>query len=645
MGIAQSSFEARPEQLEVVGPFALRSSSKKAIDILSEITTSLLTENSIFKLQDLLDPSQGCNELFIFISSTLDKQFQLLKVPDAKYPSKSATLGFVAQDKYAKSDTTDVAAARDAACNQISMFLVRLVTLMCALTASIKLNSQIALELSNNYKPTTVSDQRRMFLPVLPNRVNVDKATKDYFSVMRGTGKATLVAENPLLFRLKGTEKFIWNLARGLLYMDTGDRTPVFNISTDGYDNIPQGKSQAPAAPAGSVQTGVNVTKSSGASTTTTVPGSTGMPTSGGTRRLRRQRRVVTRRRRYVGGAIEQLYQVTLTEEPVISTGVDNPATGPKRYRFYLNNQGLCFSEPNVINFRTKGEELVGISLTVFLEEKFNQIINNRVNLVSEDSDKSISDAALNSGKAPTGDKYLSLKGISKESFTVFTRLSQAFSDKTGASPAGYRSFLLAKSLRENELDTKFCDDSWRGNVFTTSIAFTFLQLLYEEGRSDRIVTTEAGNELDKAIGDFVGAKLATLDPTATTKSFRSVLFAPLPTGLADFCKQSVASRTFRRPEQITVLTDAQRALRKLFDEHVGNVVRFVERVMTIKKRPIVGSTEYYFRLNEEFVKSSSGAIKLLESLIAEARTMLVKHFFEVERIYQSALVRVGDVR
>jgi hypothetical protein len=655
MGITQSSLDARPEQLETVGPFALRSTSKNAINILSTITTSLLTNNSIFKLEDLLDPAKGCNQLFIFISSTVEKQFALLKIPDPAFPSKSATLGFIDKEKYGKGETSEIATARQVACAQISLFLVRLVTLMCALTASIKLNDEIASSHVENIDLQSISKNDADFLPAAVPGIFMEDTAKEVFGILSSNGKTTVVKDNDKLVKLIGLDGFIWNLKRGLFYKEE-KRTPVFNFNVK-YEKVanaqvPPGAYAQPAP--GSVSTGAD---SLTGSSKTNIAQSTMLPglppanpagTRGGTRRRTlAQRRGTRRTRRYVGGAEITLVRINLTEVQVTSLGY-NDQIAPKRIAFYLNTKGEYFSERAVETFRriTNAELKPDpiSSLATLLDDRFKLILNNRVELVKENADRQLPQVGTTADVIPArkGDKYLSLKGIKKESYDVFKKLKEGLDAKTGASPAGYRAFLLASSYRGGILDTKFCEDSWRGSVFTSSIAFTFLQLLYEDGRSETPVTSEASEDLEKVASAFVGARLATQETVGTSKSFRNILFAPLPGGLDSFCKRPVASRVFNKPEQVAILTTAQKSLRRLFDAHVGAVVKFVERIMTIKRRP---TGDYYFRLNEQFVKSPLGALKLLESMIAEARDLLAKHYLEVEVTYNSALLKVGDVR
>ena len=653
MGITQSSLDARPEQLETVGPFALRSTTKNAINILSDITTSLLAENSLFKLKDLLskEKDKGCNDLFIFISSTVEKQFALLKIPDPAFPSKSATVGFLEKDKFGTKETPEISSARLVACSQISIFLVRLVTLMCALTASIKLSTTEAAAHERDVNLKTLKDssqERKAFLPKTISGTSVDEALIQFFKNIGD--KASIFGNDKKLQTLNGLDKYVWNTQRGLFYKDEG-RSPVFIISMNtetvtGYEPPPgayQGTSGSVSTGTGSI---TGTAKSNNVKSTGILPGLA----KGGfftRRRGLRANKSTRRHRRHVGGGEQlNLYHVILTEQPVGIFGLEHRAE-PIRIPFYFGLDGSFYRTEDIEIFKTKPikPRPRDISeLATFLDDIFKKIVTNRVDLVKEDGDLTIEQSTQSGTEdgSRKGNLYLPLKGINEATYIALEKLQKGLDSPIGASPAGYRAYLLASSLRSGILDTKFCEDSWRGSVFTSSIAYAFLQLLYEDGRSETPITSEAQEDLEKITNAFVGTRLATQEPTSTSKTLRNILFAPLPGGLDSFCKRPVASRVFNKPEQVAILTTAQKSLRRMFDAHVGAVVKFVERIMTIKRRP---TGEYYFRLNEQFVKSPLGALKLLESMIAEARNMLAKHYLEVELTYNSALLKVGDVR
>jgi hypothetical protein len=101
MGAAQSIEGATADQLARVGTFKLRSSEQLAVDALSEIVTKLLQKNNLFSLSKILNYPDGCKELFIVVSSTVDKEFQLLKFPEPRSRASMITMSFIDKDAYA----------------------------------------------------------------------------------------------------------------------------------------------------------------------------------------------------------------------------------------------------------------------------------------------------------------------------------------------------------------------------------------------------------------------------------------------------------------------------------------------------------------------------------------------------------------
>ena len=153
MGASQSTTSA--SRHAEIGPFMLDSKQKGAISVLSKIVDKLLSENNLFNLTKLL--TESCGDLYVIVSTTVQKEFQLLKFPDPRNPSHMATLSFVPKDTFPPK-YPDSVAARETACNAITHFLIRLITLAAACTASISRNSNIAKLLDITKREPSSSD-------------------------------------------------------------------------------------------------------------------------------------------------------------------------------------------------------------------------------------------------------------------------------------------------------------------------------------------------------------------------------------------------------------------------------------------------------------------------------------------------------
>jgi hypothetical protein len=79
--------------------------------------------------------------------------------------------------------------------------------------------------------------------------------------------------------------------------------------------------------------------------------------------------------------------------------------------------------------------------------------------------------------------------------------------------------------------------------------------------------------------------------------------------------------------------------LRDLYDEQIKAVVAIVRKVLAFKnagyrQAPIL-------QLDPIFMSHERGAMVALETIIAEARALLSKHYFEVEKTYYGALTSI----
>lgn len=137
-GTSKHAAAATEEMKERLGVFELGRKEKYAGSLLSLILSQMLEENRFFNIMELLGQNGGCSTLFMVVQSTVEKEFLRLKIPDPERSSTVTSVVSVPQTIYTKS--LGSRPSRTAICNNISHFLVRLITLMAALTASIKTN-------------------------------------------------------------------------------------------------------------------------------------------------------------------------------------------------------------------------------------------------------------------------------------------------------------------------------------------------------------------------------------------------------------------------------------------------------------------------------------------------------------------------
>lgn len=235
MGTTQSKTVA--ERHAEIGPFMLDSKQKAAIGILSKIVQQLLTKNNLFDLKDLLSTEKSCGDLFVIVSTTVQKEFQLLKFPDPRNPSHMATLSFLPKSSYPP-EYPDSVAARDSACNAIAHFLIRLITLAAACTASISRNPNVA-ELLDIARTESPAGDINKYIRNLPSDLSFSNSSlsNEVLAYLAPIFSQVDAVKRPNLYRYKTTYTYIIDAKRSVIYNASGTydegRTPVFKISMD----------------------------------------------------------------------------------------------------------------------------------------------------------------------------------------------------------------------------------------------------------------------------------------------------------------------------------------------------------------------------------------------------------------------------
>jgi hypothetical protein len=723
MGAAQSIEGATADQLARVGPFKLRSSEKLAVDALSEIVTKLLQKNNLFSLSKILNYPDGCKELFIAVSSTVNKEFQLLKFPEPRSRSSMITLSFIDKDAYS-SPSVEGDFTRRKACSEITRFLIRLVTLCAAATASISLNTNLGGVITDvpfesaGSESTLKKDVKNLpdkafkLGPIDPSIltllkewgfVEVDKA-RPYLLYFNGSSSPI-----PSVFPISGSgaqfgggsPDVVIDTRNSVVYAPRGEKSAVFGLKFElpseqlvqAYERAKR-PSAAPAVPgmvapqpqaynrygeydrrmdnmgrryepgAGpglgprpdpsryyDISPGPFPTGQSGTQTYRPDPfarplGTNITPTSlfpAPTRGAARTRRVKAHRRRTYkrraaaqsGGATSFLL-VTLSEfayEDVKCRDALNCA----KLVFTLDSQGNTLLVSDL-------ERGAGTPSSV----SFTARISDQLSKAPETSK-----IALLTPSVETADdrgKYVKIFEPTPKTYETFQHIVADISgSETGTGPAPYRAYLLASELdpSKTKLTTMFCLDKWAGKWLTSTLGYSLLQSLYNDGL-DGEPTSPAAEELQILAKNFIGDKLATEDtrPGEYAKHLGNLKFYPLPAALkTSFCARSGTAPPFTNiPADKDILTAAHQQLRKLYDAHIAAVVDIMKNVLTIR-RSRTDASDFRFRLNDKYFKDPRGAVATLEEDIQKMRRLIAKHYFDTEKVYRTALEQLSYTR
>jgi hypothetical protein len=169
---------ATERQRERVGVFSLRTKQKQSLIVLEDLIAQLMDEKNINSLMSLFTSGSNqinCTDMFIVLSSTLKKEFQLFKFPDYARPSDIIDVAYLPRVAYDEKYTNNK--ARNHLCEQIAWFMVRFTTIVFALTASLKIpqTSKFIESSKSLFVPTAIVTKELKFdLTKIDGYGNVD---------------------------------------------------------------------------------------------------------------------------------------------------------------------------------------------------------------------------------------------------------------------------------------------------------------------------------------------------------------------------------------------------------------------------------------------------------------------------------------
>jgi hypothetical protein len=669
MGATYSTIPgASEEQKKRYGVFSLRTKQNQTLILLNDLITELMSDSNIMSLMSLYKSgsTMDCTKMFLVLSTTLKKEFQVLKFPDPDRPSEIAELAYLPKSVYDEKFTKDN--KRAALCEQIAWFIVRFTTLIFALVSSLKISKTMKFEGAiNKIFVPKVSDIELKFditkingygymtlnsnlMFIKSNEVLIDKKQSIVFNgnatetgVARITFgpkrvRKTQTAIPQPQFQVSATENYAKQVERvqqvqaqlqaqqqkeesiikedefivTLYSCDAATNTCIQPTETIGYATTGVQTTSTGVGPNAGSNTGSNAGSNTGSNTGSNagskgsngassgigigLGGTASVATSGqqigGKRRSTRKYRNVRRRKTYkfVGGALPVgAFEFTLRTDGMTYTA-DNPSSL------------LSFNERVTNLLNSFANKYKGSENPFYPLDNITSSVKNRIERISE-----------------------VLKSVDENT-----------------SPAQYRSYLLATSTATNNgkplLNTAFCIDEWADKPVTTILSYALLDALFKDIKGNESKTTTTF-EYQKIVDQFVIRNI--MKPVVESKaptSFNELKFSKANEELADLCKRPefVISNTV----SIETLTNAHKSIRDLYDSHMQAVVQFITQKLITPK--LMGYRQQpKWILNPGFSTDEHGSVELLESLIQEARTMLVKHYFAVESIYITTLQKL----
>ena len=665
---------ATAEQKSQIGVFVLGRKESYAIDALSTILTKMLEANRLFDINKLLSDKaeEGCSSLFMVIQNAIDAEFMRLKFQDPKQSSTITGITTVPTAYYKESlkDRT----SRTILCNELARFLVRLVTLIAALAASIKTNREIKSLLQ--LKPTAPKEEA-FTVNRLVQTVEIRRVQKP----MNGTipdflkdGSFLTIVEKDKLLVIKGTPYAI-DLEKMILYDGNTSKTttPAFTIEIiDAGISLPTPPqpTAAPVAPTAPVQTNIEPrvpqelalpqalapvpVPQVRASNTTTVytnasrPGQGPLATSSlssaspvSQRRSTRRRKLTLRRstrrvRRQRGGGPDK--KTTLFRVSISSIGGATPVT----VVFLVNALGDTYE--NTASFATTGQTAVPVAIPIqtrlgnlFKEAGLGTHTTQKLEEV-DTKDRERKEEKFMGLQAK--DRALAISTIS----SIKGEFDKVNKDETGTAPAPYRAFLLASEPVGSGVFHMLCNDAWRGKWVTNVLVYSLFQSLFND-EEDGKMSPRTAEECRKMMKAFTQteAMRESVVPGATASSFSNLRFADL----SDVFKSSVCAQTGSEspkreesvPGDVAILRKAHNDLRLAYEAYIDKVIPFTMSIVKVVRALKDGvQQEVTFKLDPAFFTTEGTSLAFLEKKIAEARVLIGSHLLTVEKIYFEAM-------
>jgi len=693
MGSSQSRSTGTPQQAQqsyraesAVGRFSLTSKQTFNLQVLSDILVNILKENNLFNLSDVLGKNNGCNSLFIMLSSKLNKEFSTLRFPE---PSKQTlqTVSFIPKKTYEAAASTDV--ERKSNCSALIFFILRFVAFLSASVASVTINDQILTLLRQ-------TDFEALYAPPIDKRFrNIDFSKQQLPPfVPLPMNILSLVAnkqrlDSRYLFTIGNDATVVIDALRGVVYYGQKNESPVLGItiteasSTGANTNTrynrktntvapqPAPPQPAPPQPAPPQPAPQQQGYPALQNYVRAVPQQAYPALQDYTRPVPQQAypalqdytRPVPQFVVVPNPALQNYTRPVQQVNPAIENYVARPRLQGGRTRKRRNQRGG--TNGFKVKLRKFGSDCLGgdcVVSTFYMDDQGNTYdIFPRPGVSSIPFAARVISVLDTTGlrKIPTVEEtdtkttteFTPITKLDDDSYAKIKKTVQKIvgdkaasisPDLEGTSPAFYRAFVLASEIEPSRFKTLICSDIWERKRLTDIVSYSLLQSLYHD-LEDGKMSSKAIADCTETVGKFVTDKLVTplkSVASATPSGFESVEFTSYPS-LREFCKKTSPSHihTIDKAAQQQILKSAYDELRKLYDTHLEATIRLLQLAFHLED--IGYKQEPRIVLNDVFIKHPQGAQVALEEIIAKGRKMISEHYLQVERIYKGALQKL----
>lgn len=686
----QTSYSGYPGEGRV-GKFALSPDLQKETVILSKLFDKLLEKNNLLDFAKVLEKRGECGKLQVVLANQINKEFQTLRFPDPSNPSSLLLTSFIDEDQY---KTLQGSEMLKLVCSRISEFLIRFVILIAALTFSIALPTGLPTVSDSSaqdiYRPSKTVEAKypipEDIWALIRTKTNAKQIGDDlilingeYFMNRGGYMYANKPKSAVIDIQF---EYFRYDLDVPRGRFDKTSPEMALLVEQEQIEKIKRnfGYTEEQARKEFQMQRNPSLRQQPyGYGGPGTAPGfgfSAPQPGRGGKRKTR------SKQRKFRGGLGDQTENNTrlrleitgplpspsplganttaTTVSPNTSAGI--PTTIPiiKRpfykiiYQWSSNSKEYVFDSEDLNAFE-KG----AFDNTIDKQTLQPQVIDGRrMNLLWTIDRVFEQTVGKDYEQDMVRQRFTGSKSFELLSFSSY--LSEAARDKDFYSPAAYRAYLLASNIplqNPRAIESLFCRDTWALTSLNSKPAYATLEGLYGFDMTTTIEGDEnAFTKKSEFMNRMVGLKLAEQKAVDKSKktvwTFDALQFPdnkdPRERGkIAGICATSRSAGVLvENKENIAILMDGYNKLKQLYQQHVKQVYAFLKTILVVDSTfeqlimlPSSSPTNKpVIRLNESFVKYSTGSHMALNERIQFARDMLSEHYFQVEKIYKETL-------
>lgn len=643
MGSGSSALK-RKEEVHIERPpygvFKLLPSEEQAVRTVTDLLTKLMGTDTVFSLESVLKSNgTACSSLFIAMSSTLEREFQLLRFPDPSNPGTTQVVSFMPTKTY-KDLAENPSGVRRIVCEQIGFFAIRFVTLVAALAASISVNPATANVLysfasspkSGKFNPAyrnpvlpakTGGSRRRSMMggdlseSVLNNLRNPGGERNDAFKAVRVGDDV----DERGLYYFDPMDSVVIDSKRELVYNPRRDKTAVLKIAIEPFSGTVRNLTRNAR--------GNNVRREADRLLLAQrLLGDRDHDRNfnrrfrgGGTRKANRNQK---------GGA-EFLFKVSLYRFLGCSSG---SCPTEAILVFLMNQKGNTYDYKDYVDG-------TGIPQSKSFVDRIQAVLDRQAEFVPTEVPTTIQKEA----GTPT---FSPISKIEEPTLNRFKSIRTAILG--GSAPSNDRAFLLASTLgvspngTRQTLKTMVCDDKIQGLPLTSSVAYSLLQSLYEDlptGDSDFNSAAECSAVVQRFVSEGL-VELGTPGSAIPTKLNHLKFKTQSKTLASSICATQTAPgpRSLEIEDLKQAFMTAYIMLRDLYDTHVQRVIELLQKLVNFGTG---GSSE--IALEKLFVEHPAGAQVALNSMIHQARTLLSEHYIQVESVYQGVLRNLEKVQ